>query len=367
MEACYESYLHSSAAQFRRRECPLCKKPVSSRCPEAQLRKKQSDSIRAEQLQVSVLLRDAISREMFEELEAHTYRNWTWAATSTRITHPALLDAQAGVVRRETLDFLLAREDTGSLLQLLSLFTTAMTREAQTVQDVGIQLAFKELSKALLALLSQEPVLNTGYCTLLEVLQQQVQFRALKQQLLLSNGPGAPWGKGSCHVWSLLYVRSASVRIPIPLIISFKLTAVCDSDEAVETLSQYWLEHLLVPSQQHPGAVAAFVLLPALSLVRGQFGQQVADLAPLGHKHAWWGFAPPCALALRCEASALLPQLSDGPVLRLAVLVLEAAVMGLAGARWQLQREHLAIFRPASAHQTQKPSALELLECSNNK
>ena len=111
---------------------------------------------------------------------------------------------------------------------------------------------------------------------------------------------------------------------------------------------------------------------PALSLVRGQFGQQVADLAPLGHKHdslacqgfreglgqlqrfievlgrgggggggifckltpairgcvitfstlsstmatvkhslhrgeAWWGFAPPCALALRSLCSETNP------------------------------------------------------------
>ena len=197
---------------------------------------------------------------MFEELEAHTYRNWTWAATSTRITHPALLDAQAGVVRRETLDFLLARlraareckelsctrrihawlgvscplalvgtrtscsgcvprrrhrlaiaapvafhysHDPGSpdragcghpagvQGRLQATKPQTLNPKPQTPNPAfPLQLprgekpqtpkpetkpgnrATQELSKALLALLSQEPVLNTGYCTLLEVLQQ---------------------------------------------------------------------------------------------------------------------------------------------------------------------------------------------------
>ncbi|CAE7735559.1 Bfar [Symbiodinium sp. CCMP2592] len=220
-KACYESYLHSSSLRSGRRECPLCKKPVSTKCPE-----------------VSVLLRDAIARlfpegrrrcegEMFEELEA-------------------------GVVRSETLDFLLTRlraagqcEDTGSLLQLLSLFITAMTREPamRGRVEVSIQQAFQELSKTLLELLSQEPAYNAGYGTLLEVLQQ-----------------------------------------------------------AVETLAQHWSDEI---SSAFP--------------TREQFGQQVGSLAS--------------------QAAALLPQRQEGSLLRLTALVLEAAVMGLAGIRWQLDRE----------------------------
>ncbi|OLP97176.1 Bifunctional apoptosis regulator [Symbiodinium microadriaticum] len=224
-KACYESYLHSSALRSGRRECPLCKKPVSTKCPE-----------------VSVLLRDAITRlfpegrrrcegEMFEELEA-------------------------GVVRSETFDFLLTRlraagqcEDTGSLLQLLSLFITAMTREPSElatrgrVTEVSIQRAFQELSKTLLELLSQEPADNAGYGTLLEVLQQ-----------------------------------------------------------AVETLAQHWSDQI---SSVFP--------------TREQFAQQVGSLAS--------------------QAAAMLPQRQEGSLLRLTALVLEAAVMGLAGIRWQLDME----------------------------
>ena len=47
-EACYESYLHSSALRSGRRECPLCKKPVSTKCPEVRRLRITSDLSRVQ-------------------------------------------------------------------------------------------------------------------------------------------------------------------------------------------------------------------------------------------------------------------------------------------------------------------------------